>query len=118
MVVLGLAMVLGIQVAALGLAPNALLASAGLVVAGLASGYLNVSVISWLQERSDPDLLGRVMSLVMLGAVGLQPVSLAIAGVLVDAYATPMYLLAGGLILAAVAVALIGGAHATLDEKE
>jgi Flp pilus assembly pilin Flp len=29
-----------------------------------------------------------------------------------------MYLLAGGLILAAVAVALIGGAHATLDEKE
>ena len=117
-VVLGLAMVLGIQVAALGLAPNALLASAGLVVAGLASGYLNVSVISWLQERSDPDLLGRVMSLVMLGAVGLQPVSLAIAGVLVDAYATPMYLLAGGLILAAVAVALSGGAHATLDEKE
>jgi len=118
MVVLGLAMVLGIQMAALGLAPNALLVSVGLVLAGLASGYLNVSVISWLQERSDPALLGRVMSLVMLGAVGLQPVSLAVAGVLVDAYATPMYLLAGGLILAAVAAALIGGAHATLDGKE
>ena len=54
----------------------------------------------------------------MLGAVGLQPVSFAIAGVLVDAYATPMYLLAGGLILAAVAAALMGGAHATFDGKE
>jgi hypothetical protein len=29
-----------------------------------------------------------------------------------------MYLLAGGLILAAVAAALIGGPHATLDGKE
>lgn len=52
------------------------------------------------------------------GAFGLQPISFAIAGVLVDAYATPMYLLAGGLILVAVAAALIGGAHATLDGKE
>ena len=70
------------------------------------------------QARSDPALLGRVMGLVMLGAFGLQPVSFAIAGVLVDAYATPMYLLAGGLILAAVAAAFIGGASAALDGKE
>jgi Transmembrane secretion effector len=116
--ILGLAMVFAVQLAALGLAPNGLIATAGLVLAGLASGYLNVAVISWLQVRSDPVLLGRVMSLVMLGAVGLQPVSFAIAGVLVDAYATPMYLLAGGLIVAAVAAALIGGSTATLDGKE
>ena len=117
-VVLGLAIVFAVQMAALGVAPNALLATAGLVGAGLAAGYLNVTVISWLQARSDPALLGRVMGLVMLGAFGLQPVSFAIAGVLVDAYATPMYLLAGGLILAAVAAAFIGGASAALDGKE
>jgi MFS family permease len=118
MVVLGLAIVFAVQMAALGIAPNALIATAGLVGAGLAAGYLNVTVISWLQARSDPALLGRVMGLVMLGAFGLQPVSFAIAGVLVDAYATPMYLLAGGLILAAVAAAFIGGASAALDGKE
>ena len=118
MVVLGLAIVFALQMAALGIAPNALIATAGLVGAGLAAGYLNVTVISWLQARSDPALLGRVMGLVMLGAFGLQPVSFAIAGVLVDAYATPMYLLAGGLILAAVAAAFIGGASAALDGKE
>ena len=37
------------------------------------------------KARSEPALLGQVMGLVMLGAFGLQPVSFAIAGGLVDA---------------------------------
>ena len=115
LVVLWLAALLGVMLAALGLAPNGALAATALVGIGVASGYLNVTIISWLQARAEPALLGRVMSLVMLGAVGLQPISLAVAGVLVDAHATAMYLLAGALILAAAAIALVGGAHRSLN---
>jgi hypothetical protein len=115
LVVLGLAASLGVGLAALGLAPNGLVATAVLVLTGFGSGYLNVTVIAWLQASVEPALLGRVMSLVMLGAVGLQPVSLVLAGVLVDSHATAMYLLAGALLLAACATALAGRADATLD---
>ena len=115
LVVLALAAGLGLGIAALGIAPNAAVAIAILVLAGITAGYLNVTIIAWLQARADPALLGRVMSLVMLGAVGLQPVSLALAGILVDAHATAMYVAAGAVILAAVAVGLLGGAQRALD---
>jgi hypothetical protein len=49
----------------------------------LAVGYTNVVVISWLQKRTDPRKLGRVMSLVM-PAFGTLPISTTVAGLLVD----------------------------------
>jgi hypothetical protein len=115
LVVLALAAGLGLGIAALGIAPNAAVAIAILVLSGMTAGYLNVTIIAWLQARADPALLGRVMSLVMLGAVGLQPVSLALAGILVDAHATAMYVAAGAVILAAVGAGLLGGAQRALD---
>jgi MFS family permease len=115
LVVLALAAGLGLGIAALGVAPNAAVAIAILVLTGVTAGYLNVTIIAWLQARAEPALLGRVMSLVMLGAVGLQPVSLALAGILVDAHATAMYLAAGAVILAAAAAGLLGGAQRALD---
>ena len=115
LLVLSLCSVLGVAMAGLAIAPNGPLAVAVLISAGLSAGYLNVAITTWLQARTDPAILGRVMSLVMLGAVGLQPVSLAVAGLLIDAHATALYLGAGGLVLAATATAAIGGAHHTLD---
>jgi hypothetical protein len=35
-----------------------------------------------MQRRTDPTLQGRVMSLVMLASVGLEPLALAVAGAL------------------------------------
>lgn len=68
-------------------------------VMGVASGLFNVVGISWLQRRTDPSMIGRVMSLVMLSSMGLQPLSNAIAGLLVDANMNLMFFAAGGLIL-------------------
>jgi MFS family permease len=106
---------LGIGVGAIGLAPNALAVIALLALMGLGIGYVNVIVIAWLQARIDPEMRGRVMGLVMLASFGLAPISLVIAGLLVDIAATAMFLAAGGIVLAAIGVGLLSGAAHRLD---
>ena len=72
---------------------------------------VNVSIISWTQARTEPHLLGRTMSFMMLGAVVSAPLSIALAGVVVDANATAMFLAAGGLVLGVSASGLATGLH-------
>jgi hypothetical protein len=43
---------------------------------------------------------GRVMSLVMVGSVGLAPVAYALSGVVADLNPTALFLAAGGLMIA------------------
>jgi hypothetical protein len=104
--VLGIGAGLGLGLAAIGLVPwqAAVLI---LLAEGAGVGYLNVSIISWTQVRTEPHLLGRTMSFLMLGSVVAAPLSLGIAGVLVDASASAMFVLAGGLVVA-VCVAGVG----------
>jgi len=110
--VLGIAAGLGIGLGAIGLAPwQASLVILLLVGAGV--GYLNVSIISWTQARTEPHLLGRTMSFLMLGSVVAAPLSLALAGLLVDTGATAMFLLAGGLVL----VVCVAGAASGLAKR-
>ena len=91
--------VFGIGMALVGLAPGVGVASALTALLGLVAGYVNVRMVAWLQGRTPPAVLGRVMSLVMFASLGLQPVSYALAGVLADLGATVLFLVAGGLIL-------------------
>jgi hypothetical protein len=106
---------LGFALAAIGFAPSALVATLMLAPMGLGIGYINVVAIAWLQARTDPAMLGRVMSLVMLGSFGLSPLSLALAGVLVDTAATAMFAAAGALVVAVAAAGLVTGAYRRLD---
>ncbi|MGZ8513561.1 MAG: MFS transporter [Candidatus Limnocylindrales bacterium] len=106
--VLGIGAGLGIGLAAIGLVPwQASLAI--LLLEGAGVGYLNVSIISWTQVRTEPHLLGRTMSFLMLGSVVAAPLSLAMAGVLVDTGATAMFLLAGGLLVAVCVAGAVTG---------
>ncbi len=66
-------------------------------IIGILNSFLNVVFISWLQGIIRADMLGRVMSLIMFASVGLAPVSLAVAGWLVDLNYTLMFAGAGGL---------------------
>jgi predicted MFS family arabinose efflux permease len=106
--VLGIAVGLGVGLAAIGLAPWQADLAISLVV-GAGVGYLNVSIITWTQARTEPALLGRTMSFLMLGSVVAAPLSLAAAGVLVDANATAMFLAAGGLVVAVCIAGLATG---------
>ena len=91
--------VLGIVVASIAFVPNLAAAIPLAVAIGATASFLGVITISWLQERTEPGLLGRVMSLAMFSAVALDPVSFALAGLLVGINLTLMFVGAGALLL-------------------
>lgn len=103
MLLLGVAGGIGIGLALFGFVPNVLVASVIFGTMGLGSGLINVVMVAWLQTRTDPRMLGRVMSLVMFSSVGLAPLSYALAGALVDLHATIMFTAASAIILMATA---------------
>ena len=101
-IVLTIAIGMGGAFALLGAAPNVASASALLAAIGLGAGFVNVHIFSWLQSRTAEDMRGRVMSMVMLGAIGLAPVSYALAGAVVDlGAATIMFAIAGAIVVTA-----------------
>ena len=98
-IVLTIAAGLGAAMALIGVAPNVSAAFGLLAGMGLGAGFINVHIISWLQGRTAEEMRGRVMSIVMLGSVGLTPFSYALAGLIVDIGAVPVMFAAGGAIL-------------------
>ena len=99
-VVLSLVLLMGVGLAAAGLAPSVPVLAVVAAVTGVISGYVDVVVIAWAQARADPAMLGRTMSFLMLGSVIAAPLSLVIASAVVDTYASELFVLAGGLIVA------------------
>ncbi len=115
-VLASVACVLGVGMALIGLAPSLPVALAILGPMGVLVGFVNVQYFAWIQRRVADELRGRVMSLVMLGSVGLAPVSLAVAGLLVDlGAATLMYAVAGGIVLIAALAGIAWGVPAHMD---
>jgi MFS family permease len=104
-IVMVIAVLLGIGLALIGLAPTLPIALAIIGVMGVMIGFINVQAIAWLQSRIPDALRGRVMSLVTLGSVGLAPVSLAIAGALVDLGAVTLTFVVAGAIVIVAAIA-------------
>jgi MFS family permease len=105
LIVMIVAIALGIGLALIGLAPSLPVALTIIAVMGVLIGFINVQAIAWLQSHIAEEMRGRVMSLVTLGSVGLAPVSLAIAGALVDLGAVTLTFVAAGAIVIVAAVA-------------
>lgn len=117
-VVMGLAFILGVEQALLGIVPNLPLALPIGVTMGVGVGFLNVRVISWLQARTPDAMRGRVMSLLMLGSQGLGPFSLVLAGLLIDFGAVPiMFAAAGAIIVLAVVGGVASGVPAQMRDE-
>ena len=105
-VILTIATGMGVAFGLLGVAPNVVTAGGILAAIGVGAGFLNVHIFSWLQGRTAEEMRGRVMSTVMLGSVGLAPLSYALAGVIIDlGAATVMFAVAGAIVAG---TALIG----------
>ena len=97
---LGAVIIVAIALAGLGLAALAPVHStvvAAILTAGsgLALGYSNLLGITWMQSRIPSALMGRVMSLLMVGSMGLVPVSMLIAGAAVQVSLEATLLVAG-----------------------
>jgi hypothetical protein len=107
--VLGAAGMLGACIGALALPLPIAAIFALLLFCGAIAGYANVHIISALQKDVPSDKLGRVMSLVMLAAVGVTPISMAVSGVIAQCSLGLLFATAGGglLVVAAVGVLLL-----------
>ena len=112
---LGLTGLLGLIVGAIAFVPNLVAAVALATAIGATASFLGVITISWLQERTEPPLIGRVMSIAMFSAVALDPISFALAGLLVELDLTAMFVAAGTLLLL---TALFGPLSRTMREAD
>lgn len=83
-----------------------------LVLAGVASGFINVTVVTVLQLRTPTEIRGRIFGLLNTLTTGLTPVAMGLAGVVADLTGrriTLIYAVCGGVTaLLTIAVALSG----------
>jgi MFS family permease len=83
---------------------------------GLLNGMLLVLFLSLIQANVSKEMLGRVMSFVLLASVGLAPLSLYGAGAIAGAWGTQtLFLVAGALTLASAATGLCVSSLRNLD---
>jgi MFS family permease len=106
----GTAVLFGACLAVVGLVPTLPLLLLALGAMGVVAGASNPYLISWLQRRTDASMQGRMMSLVMLASVGLEPLGLALGGVVAERNLDVLFWGAG------ILIALIGLA-ATLSRS-
>ena len=77
---------------------------------GIVLGYTNISYMTWVQRLIPRNLMGRVMSMIMFSSMALVPVSMAVAGALVNISLDGM-LIVGGVGMSALALSgLLSGA--------
>ena len=107
LVLLASVAVSGLAMMAVGIAGGIGTVVIALAVMGVAIGYVNIVAISWMQARVTSDMVGRVMSLAMLMGFGITPISLGLAGALIDADATALFVGAGLLVLLVAGAAMV-----------
>jgi MFS family permease len=83
---------------------------AGVMLAcfGLLNGFSNVLTITAFQRWSRPEMLGRLIGFLMLGSLGIFPVSVLVGGVVVHSFGPAIFFpLSGALVAGTVLVSLI-----------
>jgi len=75
-------------------------ATVDMFILGVLNGYLGILLITGLQRSTPKEMLGRLMSMIVLANLGLMPLSQAIAGAMLHRSVAPMFLLAGAMLLA------------------
>ena len=94
-VVIGAIAFAGVGLVGLPFVSSTAVAAALIAVSGFALGFGNLHGMTWSQSRIRPDLMGRVMSVMIMGSVGLVPVSMLLAGAAVQVSLDAMLVVAG-----------------------
>lgn len=94
----------GLALAALALVHSTLHGAWLLAGVGVLAGIAQIAVVSWIQQRVPPALMGRTMSLLMFTFMGIGPVSAAVAGSLLKVVSLGTLFAGAGLSLSAIAL--------------
>jgi MFS family permease len=107
LLILSVSVILAACLGSIGILDRLWMIAAVLLVMGASAGLANVNISAWIMQRIDVTVRGRVSSVLMLASVGLTPVSLAVAGLLIAWNVKLMFLLAAGLMLLVTSVAAV-----------
>jgi MFS family permease len=114
-VLIGGAVAIGIGLTLLGFATHLLIACAVLVLLGAGGGLGNILIMAWIQSRARAGMLGRVISLLMLGMSVLEPLSFALSGFVVTLNLRAVFVGSGSFLLLACIIATASPALRTSD---
>jgi MFS family permease len=89
----------GLGLGLMGIVTSTLVAFVILLIVGLGNGVLGITLMTSLQRKTPKEMLGRVMSLVLLAGVGLLPISQALTGAFIKLSLTGLFFGAGILML-------------------
>ena len=70
-----------------------------MLLLGSGNGYVAILMFTWMQTNTPKDMLGRMMSMVMLAGNGLVPISQAISGAVIKWNLEALFVCAGALIV-------------------
>jgi MFS family permease len=100
--------VLAAGLVTLGFAGEVAVAAVALLGMGAVAGFFNVVLITEIQQRAEDGSLGRVMSVVELAEIVSTPASYLLAGLLLDASSTMLFVTAAGLLVGGGGLVLVG----------
>ncbi len=102
------AVVIGIFMVGLGLTGALAVAVVLCALIGALIATINVTLISMIQRRTEPRLLGRVSSVMMFSSMSLTPVSYALAGAIAHALGAGGLFVLGAVMVMVVALGALG----------
>ena len=86
-------------------------------IMGVLNGYLSILLITGLQRNTPKEMLGRLMSMVLLANLGLVPLSQAISGAMLRLDIPVLFLVAGGMLLACAVYLCVPGVNSLLTSR-
>lgn len=98
-ILLGLLVGLSFVVAAFGFINSTWLDFGLMLAVGIGMGYVQILMFTWMQTRTPKEMLGRLMSMIMLAGTGLLPLSQAISGAVMKWSVEWLFVGAGALLL-------------------
>jgi len=94
----------GVALATLALVHSTFGGAVLLTCTGLLGGIAQIAIVTWIQRRVAPEMMGRTMSVLMFTFMGLGPLSAAIAGSLLHVVSLTALFTGAGLTLTVIAL--------------
>jgi MFS family permease len=101
---LGIDAMAGLFLAAIALVQSTWVGAGLLLVLGVAAGFVQVAMFSWIQRRIPPERMGRTMGIVMFTFIGMSPLSSAGAGLVLKQVSLTTLFVGAGLVLTSIAL--------------
>lgn len=89
----------GLALAAFGFIRSTWVDFSLMLLLGIGNGYISITLFTWMQTRTPREMLGRMMSMLMLASSGLVPISQAVSGALSKWSLTSLFVGGGAAIL-------------------